>query len=300
MPSYDGAFTDEQIWDLIHYVQTLPEPGAEERAKLARKSIPASRVSGPITLDPSADQWSKIKGIVIPMTPLWWRDDRVESVEVKALHNGEQLAIHLSWLDAANDNSTVAPQSFSDGAAIQLSAESDPPFFAMGSAGSAVTLWHWKASWEEDAGAWRDIEDVYPNTGTDWYPSQTNYEHGAPFETAKSGTLFHDPALLTGRGAGNPLSDPERAQVAEEARAEGFGTLTTVRPQLDRVEAKGVWQSGRRQVVFLRSLAAEDDARVSFTPGAPVSVAFAIWDGIKGDRNGQKMISTWNELILEQ
>ncbi|MBI3696090.1 MAG: nitrate oxidoreductase subunit beta [Acidobacteria bacterium] len=31
--------------------------------------------------------------------PLWWRDDRVEGVEVRAVHDGHKLAIELAWKD---------------------------------------------------------------------------------------------------------------------------------------------------------------------------------------------------------
>ncbi|MBI1952662.1 MAG: c-type cytochrome [Candidatus Omnitrophica bacterium] len=145
MPSYAGAYTDEQVWDLVHFVQSLAPPGAEERARLARRTIRASRLKGEIPLDPMAPAWKRIKPAAVNLTPLWWRDDRIESVEVRCLHNGEALAFHLTWSDAARDNSTLTPQSFSDGAAIQLSAAADPPFFGMGDRQAPVWIWNWKA-----------------------------------------------------------------------------------------------------------------------------------------------------------
>ncbi|MBI4358792.1 MAG: c-type cytochrome, partial [Candidatus Omnitrophica bacterium] len=205
MPSYSAALTEEQIWDLIHYVQTLPKPGAEERARLHHLEITAHRTQETLTRDPVASYWAKVEPIFVSLTPLWWRDDRVEGVEVRALHDGNQLAILLSWKDPTQDDSTVTPQSFSDGAALQFSMEKEPPFFAMGSSDSPVFIWHWKASWQKDFTAREDIETAYPNTATDWYESQTNYEHGSSFETRDSKTEFHDPLFITGWGAGNPL-----------------------------------------------------------------------------------------------
>ena len=43
----------------------------------------------------------------------------------------------------------------------------------------------------------------------------------------------------------------------------------------------------------------KDADDVKFVSGKPVPVAFAIWNGEQGDRNGRKMISNWYQLILD-
>ena len=146
MPSYQAALSEEQIWDLIHYVQTLPKQGAEERARLHRNTIIAHKVENISNLEPSSDGWPKMEPVFVSLTPLWWRNNRIEGVEVRAMHDGNQIAIQLSWADPKKDASVLTPQSFSDGAAIQISSEKDPPFFGMGGSGSPVTIWNWKAA----------------------------------------------------------------------------------------------------------------------------------------------------------
>jgi DMSO reductase family type II enzyme heme b subunit len=42
------------------------------------------------------------------------------------------------------------------------------------------------------------------------------------------------------------------------------------------------------------------DDGVSLEPGAKASVAFAVWDGAAQDRDGKKLISIWQDLILEE
>ena len=269
MPSYQGAFSEEQIWDLIHYAQSLSNPEAEKRARLQRHSLIAKKIKGPLSVEPLSNQWKPVKPVFVALTPLWWRNERVPGIEVKTVHNGEQIAFHLSWPDAAKDSNTVPPQSFSDGVALEFSMEKDPPFFGMGNRQSAVSFWHWKASWEKER---KDIETQYPNRAVDE-------------------TVFHDPQLMTGWAAGNPLSDPRENSAAEEGMAKGLGSFTTQRPSLEKVEAKGIWHDGKWEVVFQGAL--------QLKPGETVSVAFAVWDGAKGDRNGQKMVSIWNELKLE-
>ena len=172
----------------------------------------------------------------------------------------------------------------------------------MGGAEAPVTIWNWKASWQkEQGGAWPDIEGRYPNAAVDWYEADKKYNsQGGSFEVSKSSTADHGKLFLTGQEAGNIFSNVGRGQAAEEAQAKGFGTLTTMHPQIDQVDAKGIWKDGAWTVVFRRKLKTPEKDRVSFSPGSSVNIAFAVWDGKFRDRNGQKMVSIWNELILEK
>lgn len=300
MPGYAGAYTDEQVWDLIHYVQSLVPPGVEDRVRLRAQHLRARRIRGEIPSEPTAEAWRAAPPVFLALTPLWWRDQRVEGVEVKALHNGQALAFLLSWDDPTRDSSTVAPQDFSDGAAVEFSVEQDPPFFGMGDANGAVQIWFWKASWQDDLTGWRDVESEYPQAAVDWYEAQRTYQRGEPFEVSDAKTTEQDPTFMSGWGAGNPLSDPNRASAAEEAVAKGLGTLTSRPPAMQRIQAKGLWQDGRWQVVLHRPLTPSEEHDLTLKPGQEVSVAFAIWDGHAHDRNGQKSVSIWSRLSLER
>src|SRR3989338_490456 len=300
MPSYAGVYTDEQLWDLIHYVQSLVPPGVEERVRLRHQTVQARRVRGEISSDPSAEIWNTVQPVSVALTPLWWRDDRIADVEVKALHNGKALAIHLAWKDQTLDRSTLTPQAFSDGVAVQLSSAQDPLFFGMGGAEGAVHLWHWKASWQEDVAAWRDVETAYPNAAVDWYEAQRTYQRGEPFEVSDAKTTEQDPTFMSGWGAGNPLSNPHRTSAGEEAMAKGLGTLTSRPPAAQRVQAHGVWREGRWQVVLRRTLSTKAEGDLTLRSGQRVSVAFAVFDGHAGDRNGQKNVSIWHVLNVER
>lgn len=300
MPSYAGVYTDEQLWDLIHYVQSMVPPGVEERVRLRALQLRARRIRGEMPSEPTARAWRDAPAVFVALTPLWWRDQRIEGVEVKALHNGKDLALQLSWSDPTRDRSTVAPQDFSDGAAVEFALEPDPPFFGMGDASGAVQIWFWKASWQEDLAGWRDVESQYPQAAVDWYAAQRDYQHGERFELSQSKTASHDPGFMGGWGAGNPLSDPNRASAAEEAMAKGLGTLTSRPTPLQRIQANGVWQDGRWQIVLRRPLALNEEGDLAMRPGQAVRVAFAVWDGHARDRNGQKSVSIWHTLHLER
>jgi DMSO reductase family type II enzyme heme b subunit len=301
MPSYAGVYTDEQLWDLIHYVQSLVPPGVEDRTRMHPQTIRARRVRGELLAGSVADAWRTVDPVVVALTPLWWRDDRIADVEVKALHNGKELALHLSWADTTQDTSLMRPQDFSDGVAVQLSAESDPPFFGMGDHRSAVAMWHWKAAWQQDqAGGWQDIETAYPHAAVDWYQHQRDYRHGDAFEVREAKTASQDPAFMAGWGAGNPLSSPERSSSGEEAGAKGLGTLTAKPLAAQRVQADGAWRDGRWQVVLRRTLTPAEKGELALRPGQTISVALAVWDGQVEDRDGQKSVSIWNTLQLER
>lgn len=299
MPSYAGVYTDEQLWDLVHYVQSLVPPGVEERVRLRHHIFHAGRVSGGIPSDPSAEIWDSVQPVSIAVAPLWWRDQRIEGLEVKALHNGDTLALHLSWNDPTRDDSLVGQQDFSDGVAVQLSTEPDPPFFGMGGSHGAVSIWHWKAAWQKDLVGWQDIETAYPDAAVDWYPGQRGYRPGDPFEVREAKTVLQDPSLMAGWGAGNPLSTPTRTSAAEEAAAKGLGTLTSRPLPVQQVQAAGQWKEGRWHVVLQRPLTSAEESDGLGRPGQRVSVAFAVWDGQAEDRDGQKSVSLWNTLHLE-
>lgn len=300
MPSYAGVYADEQLWDLIHYVQSLVPPGVEGRVRLRHQTVQARRVRGDIPSNPSADVWNTAQPVYVAVTPLWWRDQRLEGLEVKALHNGKALAFHCSWDDPTRDDSLVGQQAFSDGVAVQLSTEPDPPFFGMGGDHGAVAIWHWKAAWQQDLPGWQDIEAAYPDAAVDWYPGQRDYRHGEAFEVREAKTTSQDPLYMAGWGAENPLSTPTRTSSAEEAVAKGLGTLTSKPLPMQRVQATGEWREGRWRVVLQRPLAPAKDSDLVLRPGQKVSVAFAVWDGQAKDRDGQKSVSMWNTLNLER
>ncbi|MDA1192583.1 MAG: ethylbenzene dehydrogenase-related protein, partial [Candidatus Poribacteria bacterium] len=104
---------------------------------------------------------------------------------------------------------------------------------------------------------------------------------------------------LTGRGARNPVSTGVRPSPIEDQSAAGFGTLTTQSSDSQHVRGSGVWQDGSWVVVFVRTMTTNDPLDVHFEPGATIPIAFAVWDGSGGDRNGQKSVTTWDELILQ-
>jgi complex iron-sulfur molybdoenzyme family reductase subunit gamma len=107
-----------------------------------------------------------------------------------------------------------------------------------------------------------------------------------------------DPTYITGWGAKNIVSDPTRQYSAEDLNAQGFGTLKA-RPVPDQtVQAKGVYNLGTYRVMFKRSFAGSGRNSINFSSGQTISVAFAVWNGSAGDRDGKKSVTIWQELVI--
>jgi DMSO reductase family type II enzyme heme b subunit len=125
-----------------------------------------------------------------------------------------------------------------------------------------------------------------------------------PFEKPTTGpnphpTANQPPEFLTAKAAGNLSADSAGDIQGSSLQAKGFGTLT-MRPRVSQaVSASGSWKDGRWTVVLRRPLQVQNGSGIELAPGENLSIAFAVWDGSAGDRNGQKLVSIWHDLELE-
>ncbi|MBS1257759.1 MAG: hypothetical protein MAG551_00806 [Candidatus Scalindua arabica] len=224
----------------------------------------------------------------------------VKEVEVRSFHNGETIFFGIRWDDASRNERAIAHAQFRDAVGLMFPLETvkeispEKPFSPrMGDRGKPVNIWHWKADWEKELtvdGGIEHIQDEYPNMWHDFdsdpHPCLYNKE-------------VHDGADLMAGGiaAGSLLSLP-RGRSVEDLNAVGFGTLTSQDHQ--DVNGKGSWNNGKWDVVIYRPLTTPDENDVQFVPGKSTFFNMAVWNGMEGDRNGQKNISVrWRPLKLE-
>lgn len=295
MPMSDWSY-GEDAWHLTHFVLSMSSEEQRERVEMKKFRILATRVEQ-IPEHPDAGVWRHVEAVNLHMMPLWWRDDRPEILSVKALHDGKQLAIRMMWADESHDRTAIRPQDFRDAAAVEFALTDDPPFFGMGEKGQFVNLWMWKSERQADLEpAFQDIDKVYPNIGIDSYPNLMRSALEQP--TRHALTLESNPDFITGWGAGNIVSDPTRKSASEDLSAQGFGTLKA-RPITDqKVEAKGVYDLGTYRVVLRRSFKGNGKFSVDLNPYQTVPVAFAVWNGSAGDRDGKKSVTIWQDLVI--
>lgn len=228
-------------------------------------------------LDPDASEWDRAPAIEVPMTaqavayPLG--GGSVPLIDVRAIHDGDTLYLRLEWEDPTVDDSTVRAEEFSDAVAVELPSEagSSVPAVCMGQADNGVNIWQWRADRGEGLPA--DVADLHPDGYVDQYQST-------------------DDVFFPAREAGNPVADTE--QPVQNLVAQGPGSLAPAETQ--PVQGRGRWRDGRWSVVVARPFAAESGAEPSFALAQPVDVAFAVWNGSEGDRNGQKSVSSFVRL----
>ena len=291
-----GYLHGSDAWDLVHLVRSLSSDAQRAKAEMKQFRIVANRVPE-LPAHPDSGVWRTAPAVNLHLMPLWWRDDRPEQLTVKAVHDGEELAMLLTWADATHDATAMRPQDFRDAAAVQLALIPDPPFFAMGQLGERVNIWMWKSERQADLEpAFQDLEKIYPNIGIDSYPNLLKSPVEQPMRHAL--TLESDPRFVTAWGAGNIVADPTRGSAVEDLTAEGFGTLRA-RPPIDQaVRATGAYATGSYTVQFERALRSRSQAGASLAVGSRTPVAFAVWNGSAGDRDGKKSVTIWQELLI--
>jgi cytochrome c oxidase cbb3-type subunit 2 len=301
MPMSDWSYGTD-AWDLTHFILSMSSPEQRERVEMKKFLMVAKRVAQ-IPDHPDASIWRDATPVNLHMMPLWWRNDRPEILTVQAVHDGKELALRLMWYDDTNDKTAMRVQDFRDAAAVSFTLDPDPPFFGMGEKGRFVNIWMWKAERQADMeAAFQDLDKVYPNLGIDSYPNLMRTALEQP--TRHALTMESDPTFITGWGAGNIVSDPTRESAAEALYAQGFGTLKAHPIPDQTVTAKGAYDIGTYRVIFRRAFkVTPKDPKAAknlldFMPGQTVRVAFAVWNGHAGDRDGKKSVTIWQDLII--
>lgn len=252
-------------------------------------TISALYASDPIPLDdPFSPRWDYARPVSVqlsgqvttqPMLPT----PSVPGIDVRAMTDGERLAIMVEWQDATRDESVLAADTFADQAAIQFGL-GEGASICMGAQAGALNIWHWKADWAADLTVLRDVEATHPNM-----PLDQHWPTPAP--GASPDPLGAD-GFLSGQMAGNLRSEPRTSSV-EDLNAVGFGSLTAQPPEGQDVRGASAHRDGKWRVVFWRPLAGPDPNDVPLATARTFVIAFAVWDGARGDRDGQKSVSNW-------
>jgi DMSO reductase family type II enzyme heme b subunit len=283
MPAF-GTIPAEQIWKMVRYIQSLSDPSRQEQAWAQTTAIAASRVDA---LPADIATWQRMDATPITLFPLWANPAAITRVDVRAAYDATGVGILLAWADPSRSTDGDSVGDFSDGAAIQLSTDADPPLFTMGEPGRAVNIWHWKGVWGVD----RPKVAQGPAGAADTYYSD---RHGWMF----GASITDDESFLTGLAARNSVSAGPDPGFADELAATRFGTLTPRPSASPSVRVVSEWADGTWRVLFRRELAPPDGDGIALGVGGEVSVAFAVWDGAIGDRNGKKSVSIWQTLRL--
>ena len=273
MPMFSKRiFKDKQIWDMVHYVQTLSlsqKPKTPTVLKVKKTHVP-------LPADPADPQWKKVDSNFYPLGGQVIQSKKVrypiiDNVTVKALHNGNEIAFYLYWDDPTVDpvlktltsvqespapplpahlqtddseeeqlNEEPQPQEFADSIAIQFPISIDDkggkPYFLNGDSEHPVNLWKWNS-----------------------YPMK-----------------------------------------ALEMNATGVDKISAQGNDSQGLSSKASFKYGRYFLVIKRSLTTADTKNdIQFRSGQTIPVAFNIWNGSAGENGSQKVVSSWFNLELE-
>ena len=275
---------EEDRWALVHYIRS--KSVKEFKQGEFETDIYSFPVGFELDTDPFSPIWEGVASTSLVLRPLSARRDAVEFVNVASVNNGEQLAIRIQWDDPTHDAfSELRSDLYRDGVAVQFALGAvtlhthghNEPFFGMGNRNKPVNIWHWKAGLEEALEAEDDLE--YAGGGVD-------------MDALIFGDIIAEAFSRVSSTGENPV---------EELNAEGFGTITTQPPENQNVEGKGEWKDGVWTVVFLRDMIKTGKWDVDFAQRIdPALMAFAVWDGVKEDRNGRKVISVWQRFTVKK
>lgn len=293
------ALADNMRWALVYYALSLADPNKTQITYTTTDhAILASTVTD-LPVAPGAAQWKSINGVELALVSLWQRDTPTDRVIVKSATDGKSIALWLQWDDPTMDDQALYNAKFGDAAAVQFPLDPElEPFFAMGDTNLLVNIWHWKSWWEKDAEAYAGVNSAFPRNATDFYPFDISGGSSAEYFVSVDSAKALSKPWNAGWASGNLLSAQARRSAVEDLTAKGFGTLTSQGERGQNVDGHGVWQDRKWTVVFVRTLTSGGKSDVILERGTTVPVAFAVWDGSSGDRNGQKMVTNWYRLTI--
>ncbi len=227
-------------------------------------------VAAEVPTAPEDAAWSKIPPMILPLsgqiiTRPVWPEPTAKALTVRSVHNGTDIAFLLEWQDNTK-NDRLTPGTFRDGVAIGLPLGDAPAFFCMGQLDHYINIWHWKADWQSDID--RRAARAAEKQGGDSGPRK--------FEVI-----------------------PRRVSSVEDLIGGGFSTLTTKEKQ-GRIQGKATWKDGVWRVVMRRPLSTEEqENEAKLVPGRIQTVSFAVWNGENKERNGQKAVAPWFQLLID-
>lgn len=303
MPSYAdavdaGIITLDQLWAVAHYVRSLaPED------PVVRDVVRAERVDGEVPAAPDDSAWADVERFYIPLvgqiveSPRWF-SPAVTGVWVQALHNGEDIALRLSWSDRSRSPSPVwagwrarvlevmepkeggtAPESQAQapaGAGTGPANAADAPQEPMSAAGGAAP------SPAQQTGA--------PDAIAVQFPQRLSGDMQRPYFLMGS---EREPVYLW-----HWQSEPDQAT---EMLARGLALEEPLPGGANALGGQSAYDGGEWRVVLRRPLVAADTANaISLTTQQPIPIAFFAWDGDNGEEGARGAMSPWYFIYLDE
>jgi len=272
MPRFSPRiFKDEQIWDLVNYVQTLSPSQKPETPKF----LNVKKVDGPLPDDPDDPAWKTVDSNFYPLAGQIIQSEKVtypiiDNVVVKALHNGKDIAFYLHW-----DDPTVDPI-LKKSTTVEESPA--PPLPA-----------HLQIDEPEEQTTEELKPQEFPDSIAIQFPTTINDGNEKPYFL--NGDSEHPVNLW--KWSSHPMK-------ALEMTAKGIEKINIQNDSSQNLTSKASFKYGRYFLVMKRPLTTSDaEIDIQFRPGQTTPIAFNIWNGSAGETGSKKVISSWFDMILE-
>jgi cytochrome c len=267
-------YKDNDIWDIVHYVITLPSLKKPKASKI----IKAAKFEGTLPLDPEDKAWKAVSSFYIPLGGQILEAEKnfyptVDSVWVQAIHNEDEVAFKLRWDDPTFDPilKTIAD--------VQ---KSPPPPLP---AEFQVAPGDKEANGPVEA----PKPQRYPDSIAIQFP--TGKSKDGSFPNFLNGDKNHPVNLWQWISGSNKTI---------EQSAQGLQNQSVHQPDSQLVQSKVVFRYGQYQLVMKRKLTTSDKNNdTQFESGVTIPIAINAWDGNVKETGTKKAISTWVQMTLE-
>jgi mono/diheme cytochrome c family protein len=272
MPSVADTLSEEQTWQLAHYVTSLVE-----REDTSGNVVLRARLVEDVPTEPDDARWADAPPLAIPLVGQVlvaprWQNPSVERVTLRALYDEAQIAIHATWDDRTRDSGDGTPAD---------PGTRDPEAVP----GRVVTYFSAaRAQTRAKEGLSDALLIQFPVQIPD-SPAKPHFFRGSP------------------RNATNQWRWTAQAGGAvREENAQGIDKPVEPQPaESHAVSSRFSWEHGQWRAVFVRPLTTEDAKRdIQFAAGRMIPIAVNAWDASNGEWGLQRSVSSWYYLHLDQ
>jgi cbb3-type cytochrome c oxidase subunit III len=272
MPRFSPRiFKDEQIWDLVNYVQTL----SSSKEPQIPIFLNVKKIDGKLPDNPSDPVWKTISSNFYPLGGQIIQSEKVtypiiDNVIVKAIHNGKDIVFYLHW-----DDPTVDPI-LKKSTRVE---ESPPPPLPA----------HLQTDKLEEQQTEELQAQEFPDSIAIQFPTSVDDGNERPYFL--NGDLEHPVNLW--KWSSHPMK-------ALELTATGIEKITTQKNSSQNLTSMASFKYGRYFLVMKRPLTTSDDKiDIQLRSGQTTPIAFNIWNGSAGETGSKKVISSWFDMVLE-
>lgn len=290
MPSYADSLKVEERWHLVNYIYSLGDGDEPDYSNLLRVHY----VEDELDLAKGESLFGAAPRARFPLVGQVMEPGRdfhppTSSVEVRAVHNGKEIALLVRWSDmraettgSSGPDLQVPVEEEQQAPAPAPTAGGDESFWgeeAAPAAGAAEGFWG-----EEEPAAAPGAESGFADALLLQFPSTP------PTGIRKPYFIFGD------------AQSPVDLWFVDLARgncrlytARGSGSIEP--PVAAVIEVAASYDDGRWSVMFKRSMRSRSG--ISFEEGQFAPLAFSVWDGFNRERGNKRALSQWFHLYPE-